>query len=120
MGHRELSIRIEELIGIPRVVVRGSYTRDHNGLLSCILDQLQSNGSSVLVLDLMDLRCAEAEAASGIVLVLKKSRANAGIHVVAPDNLGLLLKRGRLPVCVRLYPSLDEFVSAMPQIAQAS
>jgi anti-anti-sigma regulatory factor len=108
MENPELSISVGELIGIPRVTLRGIMDGWHDQAVLGILSGYQEEGTGSIVLDLAGLRFAGADGATAIVNVLRSIGPGMCVHVVAPPSGRNMLELAKFGPCIKLYSSTDE------------
>ena len=108
MNTSSLSIVVGELLGVPKVTVRGDLNGWHDQAILGVLAAFRDEGASSLVLDIAAINLINAEGATGLVNVLRALGSKMCVHVVASDAPAKILGKAGLGVCVRLYSSTDE------------
>lgn len=103
-----LSIAIAELIGVPKVTLRGNMDDWHDQAMSGVLAGFRDQGNSSLVLDMAGLSFASANSATSMLTVLRKLGPEMCVHVVASGRSANILAKAELGPAVRLYSSTDE------------
>lgn len=109
MKHPELSISVGELLGIPRVVLRGSMDGWHDQAIKGVLEGFGDQGTMSVVLDLVGLEFAGVDGATGMINVLRSLRPGLCVHLVAAGTPRDILTRARFQPAIRIYSSTDEF-----------
>lgn len=108
MESRELSISVGELIGVPKVTLRGCMDGWHDQAVSGVLASFQEDGAVSLVLDVAGLKLAGVNGATAMIKVLRSLGPGMCVHVVSSGATAAILGRAKLGACVRLYSSTDE------------
>lgn len=108
MENTELSISVGDLIGVPRVSLRGCMDGWHDQAVSGILTGFREQGTTSLVLDLAGLSFAGSDGATSMINVLRSVGPEVCVHVVTSGSPAAILKRADMGPCVRLYSSTDE------------
>ena len=108
MDCAQLSIAVDDLIGVPKVTLRGHMYGWHDQAMSGVLAGFRDQGTSSLVLDIAGLSFAGANGATSMIGVLKKLGPEMCVHVVASGLSAKVLQRADLGPAVRLYSSTDE------------
>ena len=104
----ELSIAVDELIGVPKVTLRGQMDGWHDQAMSGVLTGFRDQGTTSLVLDIAGLSFVGANGATSMVNVLRKLGPEMAVHVVASGFSAKVLQKAGLGPAVRLYASTDE------------
>ena len=104
----ELSISVGELIGVPRVTMRGCMDGWHDQAVRGVLEGFADQGASSIVLDLAGLDFTSIDGATGMINVLRNVGPGTCVHVIASGATRDVLHRAKLAPCVRLYASTDE------------
>ena len=115
MESPELSISVGELIGVPRVAIRGCMDGWHDQAVKGVLEGFRDQGTTSLVLDIAAMTFGGVDGATGMVNVLRGLGPEIGVHVVASGMASSILQRAGLGPSIRLYSSTDEiaeYVSA--------
>ncbi len=118
MQHAELSIAIDELIGVPKVTLSGCMDSWHDQAVSGILAGFRDQGTTSLVLDLARLSFQGLHGAASIVSALKALGPEICVHVVTSNISGKMLRNADLGPSVRLYASTDEIADYMSPSAE--
>jgi hypothetical protein len=108
MKYPELSISVGELLGVPRVVLRGSMDGWHDQAVRGVLEGFGDQGITSVVLDLAELSFAGIDGATGMINVLRSLTPGMCVHVVAQGASQDMLQRAKFPPAVHLYASTDE------------
>jgi anti-anti-sigma regulatory factor len=108
MKYPELSISVGELLGVPRVVLRGSMDGWHDQAIRGVLEGFSDQGVSSVVLDLAELTFFGVDGATGMINVLRSLGPGMCVHLVAEGSCRDILHRAKFPPSVRLYSSTDE------------
>ncbi|MCE5324613.1 STAS domain-containing protein [bacterium] len=108
MANQELSITVGELLGIVKVSLNGQLSPRHDQALQGVLNGLQEQGSTSLVLDLAGLTSSGTDAATGLINVLRSLGSTTNFHVVASGALGSILSKSGFGPSVRVYSSVDD------------
>lgn len=116
MQSPELSISVGELIGVPRVTLRGSMDGWHDQALSGVLKGFEDEGAGSLVLDMAGLLLAGVEGATSLINALRAVGPGLCVHVVACSSIRGMLERARLGPCLKLYSSTDEIAEYLGPI----
>lgn len=114
----ELSISIDELIGVPKVTLRGSMDSWHDQAMSGVLMGFRDQGTSSLVLDLAGLRFVGVSGAASMVNVLRMLGPEISVHVVTSSASAAVLQKAGLGSTVRLYSSTDEIAEYLSPAAE--
>lgn len=104
----ELSIAVDELIGVPKVTLRGHMDGWHDQAMSGVLAEFRDQGTTSLVLDIAGLNFAGTNGATSMLNVLQKLGPEMCVHVVASGLSAKMLHKATLSPAVRLYESTDE------------
>jgi len=113
MDCAELSIAVDDLIGVPKVTLRGHMDGWHDQAMSGVLAGFRDQGNSSLVLDIAGLIFASTNGATSMINVLRKLGPEMCVHVVASGLSAKVLQRADLGPAVRLYSSTDEIAEYM-------
>jgi hypothetical protein len=116
MTSSELSISVGEIIGVPRVTLRGSMDGWHDQAVSGVLNGFRDQESTSLVLDIAGLTFAGAEGMTAMISVLRCIGPSMCVHLVAPAVVGATLRHAELGSAVRLYSSTDEIAHYLSPI----
>jgi len=108
MESPELSISVGELIGVPRVTLRGCMDGWHDQAVTGILAGFQDQEATSLVLDIAGLMFAGPEGMAAMIGGLRSIGPGMCVHVVAPAAVAATLRRAAFGPSVRLYSSTDE------------
>jgi len=108
MRYPELSISVGELLGVPRVALRGSMDGWHDQAIRGVLEGFGDQGITSVVLDLAELSFAGIDGATGMINVLRSLTPVMCVHVVAQGSSRDILHRAQFPPAVHLYSSTDE------------
>jgi len=108
MESSELSISVGELIGVPRITVRGSMDGWHDQAVSGILAGFADKDATSLVLDIAGLVFVGPEGVTAMVNALRSVGPAICVHVAASAPVAAMLRRARFGPSVRLYSSTDE------------
>ena len=114
MESPELSISVGDLIGVPKVTMRGAMDGWHDQAVLGVLTSFRDQGTTSLVLDLASLTFAGIDGATSLVTVLRGLGPEIRVHVVAPAAISGILAKAGLGPCVRLYSSTDEIAEYLP------
>ncbi len=118
MERTELSIAIDELIGVPKVTLSGCMDSWHDQAITGILAGFRDQGTTSLVLDLGRLTFQGLHGATSIVGALKALGPEICVHVVTSNISGKVLQNAALGPSVRLYASTDEIADYMSPSAE--
>lgn len=113
MSYPELAISVSDILGVPRVVLRGTMDCWHDEAISGILNGFADQGSVALVLDIAELSFTGCDAAMQMVRVLRTLDPGACVHVVAKSPTMELFIKARLPQSIRLYSSTDQIAQVI-------
>ena len=108
MESSELSISVGELIGVPKVTLRGCMDAWHDQALAGVLTGFQEQHAISLVLDVAGLGFRGVEGVTALIAVLRSLGAGMCVHVVAASAVASTLRRAALGPAIRLYSSTDE------------
>ena len=108
MENPELSICIGELIGVPRVTLRGYMDGWHDQAISGVLDGFCEEGTATVVLDLAGLTFVGIDGATAMINVLRSVGPGLCVHIVASGATSNMLSKANFGPCIRLYSSTDE------------
>ena len=108
MQSSELSISIGELIGVPKVTLRGCMDAWHDQAVAGVLSGFQDQQATSLVLDVAGLSFPKVEAVTALITVLRSLGPRMCVHVVAASAVASTLRRAALGPGVKLYSSTDE------------
>lgn len=108
MENPELSISVGELIGVPRVTLRGRVEGWHDQAISGILTGFRDQGTTSLVLDITSLTFAGMDGAAGMIRVLRSLGPQICVHLLASGTPRSLLSKAEIGPCIRLYSNTDE------------
>ena len=108
MESQQLSIAVDNLIGVPKVTIRGQMAGWHDQAMSGVFAGFKDQGASSLVLDIAGLNFAGTTGAASMINVLRKLGPEMCVHVVASGLSAKVLERADLGPAVRLYSSTDE------------
>lgn len=114
MESPELSISVGDLIGVPKVTMRGAMDGWHDQAVLGVLTSFRDQGTTSLVLDLASLTFAGIDGATSLVNVLRGLGPDIRVHVVVPAAISSILGKAGLGPCVRLYSSTDEIAEYLP------
>lgn len=114
----ELSIAIDELIGVPKVTLSGCMDSWHDQAISGVLAGFRDQGTTSLVLDLGRLNYQGLSGATSMVSALKGLGPEICIHVVTSNLSGKMLQKADLGPSIRLYASTDEIADYMSPSAE--
>ncbi len=108
MESSELSISVGELIGVPRVTLRGSMDGWHDQAVIGVLTGFAEQDATSLVLDIAGLAFGGPDGMTAMIIALRSVSPGMCVHVVAPAPAAATLRRAALGPSVRLYSSTDE------------
>ena len=108
MENAGLSIAVDELIGVPKVTLRGKMDEWHDQAMSGVLTGFRDQGNTSLVLDMAGLNFTSTNSATSMLTVLRKLGPDICVHVVASGLSAKVLEKAELGPAVRLYSSTDE------------
>lgn len=108
MESPNLSISIGELLGVPKVTLRGNLDGWHDQAVSGILTVFRDEGTSSMVLDIAAINFTSTAGATGLINVLRSLGPRMCVHVVASDTPASILGKAGFGSCVRLYSSTEE------------
>ena len=111
MNSPELSISVGELIGIPKVTLRGSMDGWHDQAISGVLMSFRDQGTSSLVLDIVGLAFTGVDGASAMIRVLRSLGSQICVHVLTSGAPADILNRAELGLCIRLYSTTDDIAN---------
>lgn len=114
----ELSIAIDELIGVPKVTLSGCMDSWHDQAVSGVLAGFRDQGATSLVLDLARLSFQGLHGATSMVSALKALGPEICVHVVTSGLSGKVLRKAELGPSVRIYASTDEIADYMSPSAE--
>jgi anti-anti-sigma regulatory factor len=109
----ELSITVGELLGVPRVTLRGYLNGWHDQLIAGVLTGFRDQGTTSLVLDVSSLRFSGADGAAALVRVLRSIGPEMCIHVLTESTAMRILSKADLGPCIRLYSNSDEIAESL-------
>ncbi len=113
MECQQLSIAVDDLIGVPKVTVRGQMDEWYDQAVSGVFAGFHEQGASSLVLDIAGLNFAGTNGATSMINVLRKLSPEMCVHVVASKLSAKVLERADLGPAVRLYSSTDQIADNM-------
>lgn len=116
MANSELSISVGEIIGIPRVTLRGAMSEWHDQVISAVLGGFRDQRNTSLVLDIAGLTFAGAEGLAAMARALRSVGPCMCVHIVAQAATGATLHLAELGPSVRLYSSTDEIAHYLSPI----
>jgi hypothetical protein len=116
MASSELSITVGEIIGVPRVTLRGAMDGWHDQAVSGVLGGFQDQRSTSLVLDIVGLRLVGVDGLTAMINVLRAVGPSMCVHIVAPAAVAATLRQANLGPCIRLYSSTDEIAEYLSPI----
>ena len=108
MESSELSISVGELIGVPRVTLRGCMDGWHDQAVLGVLTGFADQDATSLVLDIAGLIFAGPDGVTAMVNTLRSVGPGMCVHVVASAAIAATLRRAAFGPAVRLYSSTDE------------
>lgn len=108
MESPDLSIAVGELIGVPRVAVRGSMDGWHDQAIRGVLEGFRDQGTTSVLLDLAGMTFAGVDGTNGMINTLRSLGPEICVHVIASGAPREILRRARLAPSIRLYSSTDE------------
>ncbi len=108
MESSELTISVGELIGVPRVTLRGSMAGWHDQAILGVLNGFGDQDATSLVLDIAGLDFAGTDGLAAMVNALRSVGPGMCVHVVASAPIASTLCRAAFGPSVRLYSSTDE------------
>ena len=114
MESPELSISVGDLIGVPKVTLRGCMDGWHDQVLSGVLTGFRDQGTTSLVLDLAGLSFTGADGATSMINVLRSLGSEICVHIVASSAHANILRRAALGPSIKLYCSTDEIAEYLP------
>lgn len=113
MAFPELAISVSDILGVPRVVLRGTMDCWHDEAISGILNGFADQGSAAVVLDIAELSYTGCDAAMQMLRVLRTLESSACVHIVARNQTMEMLVKARLPQSIRLYSSTDQIAQVI-------
>ncbi len=113
MENPELSISVGELIGIPKVTLRGLMASWHDQALSGILAGFEEDGAVSMVLDLTTIKFADVRSAASLIKVLRSIGPSMCVHVIVAGDVRDILEKAKLGPCVKLYSSTNEMAESL-------
>lgn len=114
MESPELSISVGDLIGVPRVTLRGTMDGWHDQAVAGILASFCDQGTTSVVLDLAGLSLAGIDGATSLIRALRSLGPEIRTHIVTSGSTSAILEKALLGPCVRLYSSVDEIAEYLP------
>lgn len=111
MESPELSISIGELIGIPKITLRGNMDCQYDQAISGILVSYRDQGTTSLVLDITGLKFKSADSASAMIMVLRSLGPQICVHVLASGATAGILNKAELEPCIRAYSTTDDIAN---------
>jgi hypothetical protein len=108
MESPELSISVGELIGVPRVTMRGCMDGWHDQAVKGVLEGFRDQGTTSVVLDIAGMTFGGIDGATGMINALRALGPEMCVHVVASGGPRGILQRAALAPSIRLYSSTDE------------
>lgn len=115
----ELSISVGDLIGIPKVTLRGVMDVWHDQVVSGVLATLRDQAATSLVLDIANLSFAGAGGVTSIINVLRTLGPEMSVHIVAPGPSARILQKAELGPSVRVYSTADEMAEHLTPTEEA-
>lgn len=112
----ELSIGVGDLIGVPKVTLRGTMDGWHDQVLTGVLKAFQEEGTSSLVLDMAGLAFAGVDGATSLINALRSLGPQMCIHLIAAGSPANILRRAELGPCIRLYSTTDEIAEYLSPV----
>ncbi|MGC8861359.1 MAG: hypothetical protein ACP5R5_01140 [Armatimonadota bacterium] len=113
MESSELSIVVGELIGIPRITLRGNMEAWHDQAVLGVLTGFADREFTSLVLDIAGVVFVGPESLAAMVNVLRSIGPNMCIHVAASARMASALRKAVFGPSVRLYSSTDEIAEQL-------
>ena len=108
METSELSISVGELIGVPRVTLRGCMDGWHDQAVLGVLTGFTDQDATSLVLDMAGLAFAGPDGVTAMLNALRSVGPGICVHVVASAAIDAALRHASFGPSVRLYSSTDE------------
>lgn len=115
----ELSISVGDLIGIPRVTLRGAMDSWHDQAVSGVLSAFRDQASTSMVLDIANLSFAGVGGATSMINVLRALGPEISVHVVASGSPAKILRKAELGPSVRVYSTTDEIAEYLTPAEEA-
>lgn len=115
----ELSISVGDLIGIPKVTLRGVMDIWHDQAVSGVLATLRDQAATSLVLDIANLSFAGAGGVTSIINVLRALGPEMSVHIVASGPSARILQKAELGPSVRVYSTTDEMAENLTPTEEA-
>ena len=78
----ELSISIGELLGVPKISIRGCMSGWHDQALIGVLSGVRDNGTASIVLDMAGLTFEGAEGTASMINALRSLGSAMCVHVI--------------------------------------
>jgi anti-anti-sigma regulatory factor len=113
MESPELFISIGELIGIPKVALRGCMAGWHDQAITGVLAGFEEDGAVSMVLDLTAMTFADVSSAASFIKVLRSVGPSMCVHVIVTGDVRGILERAKLGPCIKLYSSNDEIAECL-------
>lgn len=114
----ELSISVGDLLGVPKVTLRGVMDGWHDQAVSGVLSAFRDQTSAAMVLDMANLTLAGAAGAASMIKVLRNLGPEISIHVIASGRISTLLRKAELGPGVRVYSNTDEITEYLSPAAE--
>lgn len=118
MESPELSISVGEIIGVPKVSIRGCMDNWHGQSVKGVLDGFLNHDINSIVLDLTGLSFAGIDSTTSMINVLRSIGPEICVHVVASGTTISLFERASLSPCIRLYSSTDEIAECISSMEE--
>lgn len=116
MESQELLISVGDLIGVPKVTLRGNMDSWHDQAMSGVLTGFRDQGTTSLVLDIAGLNFAGVNGATSMVNALRSLGPEMCVHVVTSVVSARILGKAELGPSIRLYSSTDELAEYIAPI----
>ncbi|MGQ9455752.1 MAG: hypothetical protein ACUVRS_03670 [Armatimonadota bacterium] len=113
MNNSELVISVGELLGIPRVTLRGKMKPWYDRAVIGALSAFSEHSARSVVLDLTYLECDGPDGIVTVIRILRTSVPGTCLHVVAAAPVVSILQQANLGPGVKMYSSTDEIAERL-------
>lgn len=107
----ELVISVGELLGIPKVSLRGRMEPWHDETVIGVLSAFSEHSAAAVVLDIGNLEYAGPGGMAAMVRALRRVPIGTCLHVAAPARVAAAFRRAQFGQTIRVYSSTEEIAS---------
>ncbi|MDH7603100.1 MAG: hypothetical protein QHI38_13250 [Armatimonadota bacterium] len=113
MQDSELVISVGELLGVPKVSLRGCMEEWHDEAVMGVLSAFSEHSAAAVVLDLESLDYAGPSGMAAMIRALRCVPVGVCMHVAAPAHVAAVFRQAQFGHAVRLYSSTNEIASRL-------